>query len=142
MVSQRNKKRLFSGMGYREVQRSNSNRRSKLPKKEQEWLKESGYRNVGWDNVIELYQKINDLLSSSNSDEPSLEDLFLQADRIGNKYQTSEEIDAFNRSLRSEVEEISNQIDKQFPDSDSEYEFVDYSKQPRKPVKAMRKSST
>ena len=112
-------------MSYREVQRSNSNRKSKLPKKDQRWLKDNGYKNVGWDNVIKLYQKINDYLSSSDSDDPSLEDLFLKADKIGSKYQTQEEIESFNQALKLEVEEISDAIDKQFPDL--EYELVDYS---------------
>ena len=126
MAKKKSKKRLFSGMSYREVQQSNSNRRNKLPKKEQKWLKENGYRNLGWDNVIKLYQKINDFLHSSSSEDPSLEDLFLKADEIGNKYQTSQEIEAFNQALRSEVEEISDAIDQQFPDT--ECEFADYSK--------------
>lgn len=112
-------------MGYREVQRSNSNRRSQLPKPEQKWLKANGYKNLGWDNVIRLYQKINDLLASSATEEPTLEELFLKADAIGNKYQSSSEIEAFHQSLRAEVENISELVDQQFPDS--EVEHVDYS---------------
>ncbi|NEQ44850.1 MAG: hypothetical protein F6K00_15305 [Leptolyngbya sp. SIOISBB] len=125
MASKQHKKRLFSGMGYRAVQRSNSHRRSQLPKRQQQWLKENRYRNVGWDNVIQLYQKINDLLASSNADEPTLEELFLTADRIGQKYQSTEEISAFNQALSNEVENIAKQIDQQFPDD--ELEQVDYS---------------
>ena len=125
MGSKKSKKRLFSGMSYREVQRSNSNRRSNLSKKDQKWLKDNGYKNVGWDNVIKLYQKINDFLTSSDLDDPSLEDLFLKADKIGSKYQTQEEVEAFNQALKLEVEEISDEIDKQFPDL--EHELVDYS---------------
>ena len=127
MTRQKQKRRLFSGMSYREVQRSNSNRRSKLPKKDQKWLKENGYKNVGWDNVVRLYQKINAILADPNSDEPTLEELFLKADQIGNKYQTPEEIEAFNQELRTEVSAISEEIDRQF--ADEECEFVDYSKQ-------------
>ena len=133
MAKQKNKKRLLSGMSYREVQQSNSSRKSKLPKTKQRWLKENGYRNVGWDNVIKLYQKINDLLASSDADDPSLEELFLKADQIGNKYQTPEEIEAFNQALRAEVEAISDTIDKQFPD---EFEFVDYSQKARQTAKS------
>jgi hypothetical protein len=131
------KKRLFSGMSYREVQRSNKDRRSKLPKAEQKWLKDNGYKNTGWDNVICLYQKINDLLSSSDSDELTLEELFLKADQIGNKYQTEEEKAAFNQSLRSEVEAISEIVDQQFPDS--EFEFVDYRQHVHYPSKRKNK---
>jgi len=107
------------------VQRSNSSRRSKLPKSEQKWLKTNGYRNVGWDNVIQLYQKINDLLALPTADDPTLEELFIQADRIGSKYQSDEEIKAFNEALRSEVEAIAELVDQQLPDD--EFEHVDYS---------------
>lgn len=130
MVSKKRQQRSFSGMGYREVQRSNTNRKQMLSKPQQKWLKENGYRNVGWEQVIKLYQKINDLQSSSEPDLPSLEDLFLKADQIGGKYQTTEEIAAFNQALQSEVEEISDVIDQQFPDTD--YEVVDYSQPSRK----------
>lgn len=130
MARKKTKKRLFSGMSYRDVQRSNSDRRGKLPQKDQKWLKEKGYRNVGWDNVIKLYQKINELLIQPTSEEDTLEELFLQADRIGNKYQTSEEIAAFNQQLLTEVNEISDEIDRQFPNS--EMEFIDYSQPSRK----------
>lgn len=111
-------------MGYREVQRSNSIRRSKLPKPDRVWLKEKGYKNVGWDNVIRLYQKINELLADKD-DEPSLEELFLEADRIGQKYQTREEIEAFNREMTAEASAISDLVDQQFPDT--EVEAIDYS---------------
>jgi len=141
MASKRSGKRSFSGMNYREVQRSNSNRRSLLSKKDQKWLKENGYRNVGWDNVVKLYQKINDFLSS-DPDESTLEELFLKADQIGNQYQTLEERESFNQALKEEVDEIVNVIDQQFPDE--EFEFADYSQQvrlspKRKPV-ATRKN--
>lgn len=117
-------------MSYREVQRSNSDRRSKLLKKDQKWLKENGYKNVGWNNVIKLYQKINDLLIQPDPNEDTLEELFLKADRIGNKYQTPEEIAAFNQKLAAEVNEIAAQVDRQFPDS--EIEVIDYRQPSRK----------
>ncbi len=121
----KSKKRLFSGMGYREVQRSNSDRRSKLPKKDQALLKEQGYKNVGWDNVIALYQKINELLLQPDPNEDTLEELFLKADRVGNKYQTPEEIADFNRKLAAEANEIAEIVDRQFPEPETE--FIDYS---------------
>ncbi|MBE9070929.1 hypothetical protein IQ260_30285, partial [Leptolyngbya cf. ectocarpi LEGE 11479] len=46
-MKSKKKRLLFSGMGYREVQRSNSSRRKRLSKKEKAWLKEQGYKNVG-----------------------------------------------------------------------------------------------
>lgn len=133
MASKKSGKRLFCGMSYREVQRSNSDRKKKLPRKDQQWLKDNGYRNVGWDNIIQLYQKLNDLISSPDSDEPTLEELFLNADRIGNKYQTSEEIAAFHQALSTEAEAIAHQVDQQFPDE--EFEFADYSHQAYYPKK-------
>lgn len=138
MVSQKRKQRLFSGMSYREVQRSNTNRKQKLPKTDQTWLKINGYRNVGWDNIIQLYQKINDFLSSPDSDDPTLEELFLKADQIGKKYQTTEEVKAFEQAFQTEVNAISGQIDQQFPDQ--EVEIIDYSQASRSNQK--RKTTT
>lgn len=136
MVSQKQKYRLFSGMSYREVQRSNTNRKKKLPKADQTWLKTNGYRNVGWDNVIKLYQKINDFLASPGADELTLEELFLRADQIGKKYQTTEEVNAFEHALQTEIDAISEQIDHQFPDQ--EVEIVNYSQ----PSRSGRKRKT
>lgn len=130
MASQKQQSRTFSGMGYREVQHSNSIRRIKLPKPEQIWLKENGYKNVGWDNVIRLYQKINELLNQPDADdEPTLEELFLEADRIGKKYQTPEEIEAFNQEMAAEVNAVSDLVDQQFPETD--VEVIDYSQMSR-----------
>ena len=126
MTSRKYQSRTFSSMGYHEVQRSNSIRRSKLPKTNQIWLKENGYKNAGWDNVIRLYQKINELLAQPDvDDEPTLEELFLEADRIGQKYQTRAEIEAFNQEMAVEVSAISDMIDQQFPET--EVEVIDYS---------------
>jgi len=120
MASRSRQHRTFSGMSYREVQRSNSTRRKQLPKSEQNWLKANGYKNVGWDNVIQLYQKINDFLAQPDEDEPTLEGLFLQADRIGEKYQTHEEIESFKQQLTNEVSAISDKVDQQFPETNGE----------------------
>lgn len=126
MASPKKQSRTFSGMSYREVQRSNSICRSKLPKNHQIWLKENGYKNVGWDNVIQLYQKINELLNQPDADdEPTLEELFLEADRIGKKYQTPEETEAFNQEMAAEVNAVSDLVDQQFPET--EVEVIDYS---------------
>jgi len=55
----------------------------------------------------------------------TIEELFLEADRIGNKYLTSQEIEEFNQRLSKEVEKINDEIDKQFPDT--EIEIIDFS---------------
>lgn len=123
------KKRHFDGMNYREVQRSNSSRRSRLPKKEQGWLKSQGYKNVGWDRVIALCQKLNELVGQPD-EEDSLEALFLKAERIGNKYQTPAEIAEFNTQLSAEASAIAEIVDRQFPQS--EPEIVDYSGRDRR----------
>jgi hypothetical protein len=128
-------------MTYREVQRSNTTRRNKLPKADRVWLQEHGYRNVGWDNVITLYQKINDFLTSpGDGEEPTLEELFLRADHIGKKYQTPEEVQAYEQALQAEVEAIAAQIDRQFPDD--QVEVVDYgslAQTRRRPAKSRKK---
>lgn len=134
MARKRSQKRNFNGMSYVEVQRINSEKRNQLKKEEQKWLKENGFKNVGWDNVITLYQKIEELLDKSRFEDMSLEDLFLEADRVGNKYLTPEEINEFNQQLAKEVAEIGDLIDQQFPDT--EIEVVDYSsKTSKKPQK-------
>lgn len=117
--------RTFEGMTYREVQRSNSQNRAKLHKDEQQWLKKNGYKNVGWEAIIRLYEKIQSFLQDS-----TLEDLFLEADRIGNKYQTPEEVTAFNQEFSEIVNEISEEIDRQFPDTETE--SIDFSKNVKK----------
>lgn len=125
MAIKKSKTRSFCGMSYRDVQRSNSARRQQLPKEKQQWLKENGYQNVGWNNVIRLYEKLNDLLALPELDEPTLEELFLQAERIGGKYQTPEEQAEFQKALQVEVEAIAEKIDQQFPDEETEY--IDFS---------------
>lgn len=126
MKGSKKRKHDFQGMSYCEVQRANSSNQTKLQSEARKWLKENGYRNVGWPNVIELYKKIEELLDKSRFEEMSLEELFLEADRIGNKYLTPEEIQAFNQQLAQEVSEISELIDQQFPDT--EIEVIDFSK--------------
>ncbi|BAU11308.1 hypothetical protein LEP3755_18010 [Leptolyngbya sp. NIES-3755] len=117
--------RTFQGMTYRDVQRSNSQNRAKLHKDEQQWLKKNSYKNVGWEAVIQLYEKVQSFLKDS-----TLEDLFLEADRIGSKYQTPEEIAAFNQEFSEVVNEISEEIDRQFPDTEAE--SIDFSKNSKK----------
>ncbi|MBW4683827.1 MAG: hypothetical protein KME40_01755 [Komarekiella atlantica HA4396-MV6] len=130
MANKRSPKKNFNGMSYGEVQRANSKNRSKLIKEDQKWLKDNGYKNIGWKNVINLYTKIEEFLDKSRFEDMSLEELFLEADRIGNKYLTSNEIAEFNQQLSQEVAEIGEIIDQQFPDT--EIEIIDYSKKTQK----------
>ncbi|RMF65246.1 MAG: hypothetical protein D6742_13075 [Cyanobacteria bacterium J069] len=124
-------------MGYVQVQRANSDNRKKITQEEQNWLKENGYRNVGWDNVIRLYQKIEDFLDKAQFKDMSLEELFLEADRIGNKYLSAEEIEEFNRKMSQEVAEIGELIDQQFPDT--EIEVIDFGSAVKKPTRKRSK---
>ena len=117
-------KRNFNGMGYHEVQRANSNNRSKLKQEDQRWLKHNGYKNVGWDGVIHLHQKIKEFLDKDSLEDLTLEELFLEVDRIGNKYLASHEIEESNQALSKELNEIAEEIDRQFPDT--EIEAVDF----------------
>lgn len=129
-----NQKRNFNGMSYREAQRVNSNNKSRLQKEDQKWLKANGYKNVGWDSVIHLHQKIKEFLDKYSLEELTLEELFLEVDRIGNKYLASQEIEEFNQILSKELNEIAEEIDRQF--LDTEIEAVDFgdgtNKKPRK----------
>lgn len=126
MPSKKVQKRNFNGMSYHEVQRANSKNKDKLHKEDKKWLKDNGYRNIGWDNVINLYQKIEDFLDKYKFEDLTLEELFLEADLIGNKYLTKQEIEDYNQQLSKEVSEISEEIDKQFPDN--EVEIIDFGK--------------
>lgn len=119
------KKINFKGMSYREVQSLNSEKRGNLKKEDQKWLRDNGYRNVGWDNLINLYHKIEDFLDKDPLKNLTIEELFLEADRIGNKYLTPQEIEEFNHKLSKEVNDIAEEIDKQFPYT--EIEVIDFS---------------
>ena len=125
MPTSKKTKRTFQGLTYVQVQRKNSDNRRKLSSDDQQWLKANGYRNVGWESVIQLFEKIEELLEKQKISELSLEELFLEIDSIGNKYQTAEEIQAFNQALAEQVERISELVDQQFPDT--EIEVIDFS---------------
>lgn len=133
MASRKSRKRDFNGMSYGEVQHANSKNRSKLNKEDQKWLKDNGYKNVGWDNVITLYHKVEELLDKFLWEDMSLEELFLEADRVGNKYLTPEEIKEFNQKLSKEVAEIGELVDEQFPDN--EIEIIDFSQKTYRTIK-------
>jgi hypothetical protein len=93
MSNQKNQTKHFRSMTYREVQRANSKNRTELSKSDQQWLKQAGYQNVGWEKVIILFQKIEELSQERDDlDSLSLEDLFLEADRIGDKYLESAKV--------------------------------------------------
>ncbi len=141
MASKKSQKRDFNGMSYSEVQRANSENRSNLKKEDQKWLKDNGYKNAGWDKVITLYRKVEELLEDkSGFEDMSLEELFLEADQIGNKYLTPEEIKEFNQQLSQEVIEIGELVDKQFPDT--EIEVIDFSQKiAKKPHKKLHQKT-
>lgn len=138
-----NKKALkinFKGMSYRDVQISNSKKRNKLHKEEQAWLKENCYKNIGWNNVINLYSKIEEFINQHQVAELTLEELFLEADRIGNKYLSPQEREEFNQKLAREVNEIAEEIDKQFPNT--EVEFIDFSQSSTKVYRNKQKQKS
>ena len=131
MTDKKSRKKLFQSMSYREVQLANSKNRNELSKADQQWLKNSGYKNVGWDKVIILYKKIEELLRErDNLNDLSLGDLFLEADRIGNKYLTKEEITENNQKLARANTMINDQIDRSFPDQEDE--VIDFSDKSRR----------
>ncbi|MCA6581007.1 MAG: hypothetical protein IM536_02940 [Pseudanabaena sp. M34BS1SP1A06MG] len=126
MSNQKNQTKHFRSMTYREVQRANSKNRTELSKSDQQWLKQAGYQNVGWEKVIILFQKIEELSQERDDlDSLSLEDLFLEADRIGDKYLESAEIAENRQKLALANNIINDQIDKFFPDTEDE--TIDFS---------------
>jgi hypothetical protein len=123
----KSKARIYKTLTYKQLQAHNKATRSDLKPDDRKWLKTNRYKNLGWDNAIALYEKIADFKSQYDLEDESLEELFLIADRIGNKYQTPEEIAAFQAELATEVNAIADLIDDQFPDT--EPEIIDYGTQ-------------
>ncbi len=126
-------KKRSDGLKYREVQQANGQRRDQLTKTDRTALKSQGFRNVGWDNVLRLNQRLDELLGPApdpnlpdpnlpdpDPDLPSLDSLFLEADRIGNAYQSAEEIAAFNQALAEATSAVDEAIDRLFPDTEAE----------------------
>ena len=126
MSSKKSSARTFQGMNYRKVQRKNSRDRQLLTKENQTWLKKHNYRNLGWTNVIQLFEKIRELQEQEIVKSLSLEELFIEADRIGNKYLNSQEINQRHQRIAQEVDEIADIIDSQYPNQ--KVEIIDYSK--------------
>jgi tRNA nucleotidyltransferase (CCA-adding enzyme) len=122
-TTKKSKARTYQGSSYQALQKKNGQNRVLLTKEQKAWLKKNNYRNVGWDKVIQLYEKIAIFLEVEDS---SLEELFLEADRIGNKYQSDEEIESFQQAMAETAEKISELIDQQFPPVD-QIEMIDFS---------------
>ncbi len=119
-------KKEFNGMSYRKVQRSNSDNKALMKLEEIQLLKNSGYKNVGWKKVSQLYLKLQDMLTSHYRENWSLDELFLEADRIGQKYQSVDEITTFEKQFTMLSQEINDEIDRHFPDV--EVEIIDFSR--------------
>ena len=126
MSSKKSLARTFQGMNYRKVQRKNSRDCQLLTKENQIWLKKHNYRNLGWTNVIQLFEKIRELQEQEIVKSLSLEELFIEADRIGNKYLNSQEINQRHQRIAQELDKIADIIDSQYPDQ--KVEIIDYSK--------------
>lgn len=135
-MANKTEKIKFKGMSYREVQYANSRSRSKLHQEDIKWLKDNSYKNVGWDNLINLYQKIEEFLDKYQLKELTLEELFLEADRIGNKYLSMQEIQEFSQKLSQEVNGIAEVVDQQFPDTEAE--IIDFSEKTNNSFKKQR----
>ncbi len=120
----KNTAKLFQSMTYHQVQRLNSQSRLTLRKDDQIWLKQQGFRNVGWSNVINLYENISTILERYDKELPELDELFIEADRIGNKYLDPDEIQEYQSKLAAQNRLFEQQIDQQFPDT--EIEIIDF----------------
>ena len=66
-------------------------------------------------------------MANDTEEGDTLETLLLKADQIGNKYQTVEERNTFEKEWAKVVEEVSIIIDQQFPESEMEY--IDFSQE-------------
>jgi hypothetical protein len=119
-------KKEFNGMGYRQVQRSNSDNKAKIQSEKIQLLKNSGYKNVSWEKVTQLYLKIQEMSISDYGKNWSLSELFVEADRIGRKYQSADEIATFDKQFTMLSQEIDDEIDRYFPDT--EVEIIDFSR--------------
>jgi hypothetical protein len=115
----------FQGLGYRQLQQVNSTQKQQLQAEELIILKNEGHKNTGWESVIRLQKRIQELLTSIYRTGWGLDQLFLEADRIGRKYQSSIEIAAHEEQLAILSMEIDDIIDKQFPDT--EVEIISFS---------------
>jgi predicted Rossmann fold nucleotide-binding protein DprA/Smf involved in DNA uptake len=113
---------------YRQLQNFNSKNRNELNKENQTWLKVNKYKNIGWNKVVELFDKIEELQDKEKIQDWSLEELFLESDRIGNKYLSNQEINDFNCNLAKKVQKISDIVDIQFP-PDETIEIINYENQ-------------
>lgn len=120
MVVIKTKPKTFARMTYRQLQKKNKRDRAQLSKQDRIWLKTSNYRNIGWTNVINLFQKIKEIKEKESIRKLDLEQLFIEADLIGNKYLTGEEIQNRNLKIARELNEIADIIDAQFPDNTNE----------------------
>jgi len=126
MSRKKSKSRTFARMNYRQIQRKNSRDRLQLTKENQKWLKANSYKNLGWPNVISLFKKIKELKDKENIKKLSLEQLFIEADFVGNKYLSDQEVNSRNLRIAQELNDIAEIIDAQFPDTTRE--IIDYSK--------------
>jgi hypothetical protein len=121
LISKKNA-RIYKDCTYRSLQRTNSVERAKLSKFQQSTLASNGFQNIGWDHIIKLHEELIKINLAQNT---TLEDLFLNADRIANKYQSAEEISEFNQKMSESAARISDLIDSQFPPEDK-VEFIDF----------------
>jgi hypothetical protein len=115
----------FQGLGYRQLQRVNSTQKQQLQAEELITLKNEGHKNIGWESVIRLQKRIQELSTSVYRTGWDLDQLFLEADRIGQKYQSSTEIAVHEEQLTLLSMEIDDAIDEQFPDT--EVEIISFS---------------
>jgi hypothetical protein len=115
----------FQGLGYRQLQRVNSTQKQQLQAEELITLKNEGHKNTGWESIICLQRRIQELLTSVYRAGWDLDQLFLEADRIGQKYQSPTEIAVYEEKITLLSVEIDDVIDEQFPDT--EVEIISFS---------------
>lgn len=119
-------RRQYNGMSYRALQAHNRASRAELSNSDQIKLRQEGLKNTGWENVIRLHDAIERLQALRYLKDLSLGELFLEADRTGDKYLSSAEQEESQRKLAIAANRVDEVIDHIFPDN--QVEVIDYRK--------------
>jgi hypothetical protein len=125
-------KRTYRDLDYPALQAQNSQQRAQLSLEQRRHLQQQGYKNVGWEKVIALAERLEQLRMPGEFADWSLDELFLEAERVGDRYQTPDEIARHRDQMAVETAAIEALIEQQFPDPDPE--VIDFAHRPSRPA--------
>lgn len=60
-----NKNKLLEGLNYRQAQKRNSEKFSSFSKVKQKEIRQKGYKNIGWNNVSQSWDILQNFMSDS-----------------------------------------------------------------------------